>query len=574
MGVAERQRRLRPQIAVLHRADHAGRRRLDRRRVGQPPVQVGSPGAVPPLPVQLTHPAARGPVAAPGDPTARVRALPAPSMIGRRGEHVRVRAARVDPAQVMALAHALAAGGPRAALDPAGAAAEHRVLGGEHEDLGPELGPDRAQQLLEQRRAPWDRRPGRRPHSCTALPVSVNQPACSSALAGVFDAEVSVDLDRGGHRGVPEQPAHHLHRGARAQQPGGVGVAAPVRVEVDPGPSAQPADQVIDRGVGQRAAVLPGPEVDEHVVAVQVAVLAVQVVGVEPDQPGADRDRPGLHRLGAGPVVVDPRHHRDRALGRGPVLVAQPQRLPDPHPGVVQHREQQPVPQPVAGVEDRLHLGGGQDPRVLARHLQPDHPPRGGLGLADVVQERAPRRPAPPGRLPAGQQLAQVDAVAGGVLVERADRRQLPVHRRRAAVRRHRGQHRDPPVPGRRGQPQPGHELADVLQPDLAPVQPAAGEEHEPVLQIMGVGLDRVRRAVDVGEEREVALDRLDRHPVRAEHRPRSMPRTGQHHLSNEHRTSRDTACWTAGDNHVHQAEPGTSRARQRRRGHPSSGSR
>ena len=43
--------RLRPQIAVLHGADHARWRRLDRRRVGQPPVQVGPSGAVPPLPV-------------------------------------------------------------------------------------------------------------------------------------------------------------------------------------------------------------------------------------------------------------------------------------------------------------------------------------------------------------------------------------------------------------------------------------------------------------------------------------------------------------------------------------------
>ena len=347
-----------------------------------------------------------------------------------------------------------------------------------------------------------------------------------------------------------------------------------MRVEVDPGPPAQPLDQVIDRGVGQRVAARFAPQVDEHVVAVQLAVLAVQVVGVEPDQPGAGRDRPWLHGLGAGAVVVDPRHHRDRALRRGPVLVSQPECLPDPHPGVAEQREQQPVPQPVAPVQDRLHLGSGQDPWVLARHLQPDHPPRGGLGLADVVQERAPRRPAPPGRLPARQELTEIDTVAGGVLVERADRGQLPVHRRRPAVRHHRRQHRHPPVPGRRGQPQPGHELAGVLQPDLPPVQPAAGEEHEPVLQIMGIGLDRVRGPVDIGEERQVALNRFDRHPVRTEHRPRPMPRTGQHHLRNEHRTSRDSTCWTAGDNHVHQAEPGTQSARQGRRGHPANDSR
>jgi hypothetical protein len=178
MGVTEPQRRLRPQIAVRHRADHAGRRCLDRRRVGQPPVQVGAPGAVPPLPVQLTHPAACGAVAAPGHLTLRVRALPAPPVIGGRGEHLRVGVALVNPAQMMARTHALAASGPRAAPDAAGAAAEHRVLGGEHQHLGAELGPDRAQQQLQQRRTPCGRRPGRRPHSRTAL--AVNQPACSN----------------------------------------------------------------------------------------------------------------------------------------------------------------------------------------------------------------------------------------------------------------------------------------------------------------------------------------------------------------------------------------------------------
>ncbi len=35
----------------------------------------------------------------------------------------------------------------------------------------------------------------------------------------------------------------------------------------------------------------------------------------------------------------------------------------------------------------------------------------------------------PPGWLPGRQQLTQVDTVAGGVLVEGADRRGLPVHR-------------------------------------------------------------------------------------------------------------------------------------------------
>jgi hypothetical protein len=33
------------------------------------------------------------------------------------------------------------------------------------------------------------------------------------------------------------------------------------------------------------------PHVDEHLVAIQIAVLVVQIVGIQPDQLGADRDR-------------------------------------------------------------------------------------------------------------------------------------------------------------------------------------------------------------------------------------------------------------------------------------------
>lgn len=45
------------------------------------------------------------------------------------------------------------AGGPSAARDPAGATTEHRIISGEDEHIGAELGPDRAQQSLQQPRA-------------------------------------------------------------------------------------------------------------------------------------------------------------------------------------------------------------------------------------------------------------------------------------------------------------------------------------------------------------------------------------------------------------------------------------
>ncbi len=129
--------------------------------------------------MELTQPAARGPEAAAEDPAFHVRALPAPPGIGARGELGQVGPARADPPQVMALTEAVPASGPQTRLDPAGATAEHRVLGGKHEHVGAELGSDRAQEPLQHPRM-RARRPSRcrRAHSVTVL--WVNQPACSS----------------------------------------------------------------------------------------------------------------------------------------------------------------------------------------------------------------------------------------------------------------------------------------------------------------------------------------------------------------------------------------------------------
>jgi hypothetical protein len=167
--------------------------------------------------------------------------------------------------------------------------------------------------------------------------------------------------------------------------------------------------------------------------------------------------------------------------------------LADSTATLVQNSEQQAIPQVVAGVQDRLGLPDGKDPGMLARRREPDRPARLRLAFADVVQERPPRCPPATGRLPGGQQLAEVHAVPGGMLVERAHGRELPVHRGLDAVVLHRRQHGHPPVPALRRQPQPRHELTDVLQPDLSPVQAPAGEEREPVLQVVRVRLDRVR---------------------------------------------------------------------------------
>jgi hypothetical protein len=61
---------------------------------------------------------------------------------------------------------------------------------------------------------------------------------------------------------------------------------------------------------------------------------------------------------------------------------------------------------------------------------------------------------------------------------------------------------------------QPRHELPDVFESELAPIQATAAEEGEPVLQIMRIRLDRVRRPLDIAQMRQIPLDRRDRHIV------------------------------------------------------------
>ncbi len=95
-----------------------------------------------------------------------------------------------------------------------------------------------------------------------------------------------------------------------------------MRIEGHPAALTEPEHQVIHRRVAPRMPAWLAPQVDEHVVAVQIAVLAVHVVGVEPDQLDADRDRARFARFGTGAVVIRPRCDRHLPLWRLPVLVA------------------------------------------------------------------------------------------------------------------------------------------------------------------------------------------------------------------------------------------------------------
>ena len=71
------------------------------------------------------------------------------------------------------------------------------------------------------------------------------------------------------------------------------------------------------------------------------------------------------------------------------------------------------------------------------------------------------------------RQVLDPCAVTGLVRIERADGRELAVCRRDADMRCCGRQYSDRIRPARRAKLQPGDELADVLQPGLAPVEAA-----------------------------------------------------------------------------------------------------
>src|ERR1019366_10422381 len=100
-------------------------------------------------------------------------------------------------------------------------------------------------------------------------------------------------------------------------------------------------------------------------------------------------DRPGPG-LGTCAVRVLPRHDADLLLGSGNVLMTEAEDFTCAAACLVHQGEEEAVPQPGAGVQDRLRLGDGEDPRQLLRRLQRDRPAAIRLPLSDRAEERLP----------------------------------------------------------------------------------------------------------------------------------------------------------------------------------------
>src|SRR5664279_785828 len=170
------------------------------------------------------------------------------------------------------------------------------------------------------------------------------------------------------------------------------------------------------------------------------------------------------------------------------VLMTGAQRLTDPDPRRIQQGDQEPIPQPLASVEQALNLRRRAQPRLPFRHPHRDLPttlPR----RPDVGQERLPGptgATSVPG-LPHRPQPPHVQPMSGMELIERAHRRQLPRHRRRATLRQARteSQHRST---GAERRPQPRGPFPEHFHRWLTPTDLTLIKEQEVVPHVSRVG--------------------------------------------------------------------------------------
>ena len=229
-------------------------------------------------------------------------------------------------------------------------------------------------------------------------------------------------------------------------------------------------------------------------------------------------------------ALSGPGHDMHLALAGDEVAVPQPERLADPHPGLGQQRQQEPVPQVLARRQDRHDLPGLQGARRTPRHVQLHRPDRDRPALGHVMQERLIGTAADPA--PRDQLGGDPQAGPRMMVIEAEDPGQVPVDRRRAPgpapVRQH-------DHVARRGA-QPGHEPGHVLDACLVPARRGVLEELEPQLQADRVGAHRVGRALDRRQVGQVALGGLHHLAVIPQQRPGLPAAAGHQHPLNEHR--------------------------------------
>ena len=115
-----------------------------------------------------------------GDGAVEQRLSPAFDRVGRGNEVAEVRLAASPPAQGVPAADSVLVHGACAAVDHAHLVNEHRIVGGDDEDVGPELRTDSGDKLFEKPSPTQTPVFSLRDHSITSWPV--NHPAASRVL--------------------------------------------------------------------------------------------------------------------------------------------------------------------------------------------------------------------------------------------------------------------------------------------------------------------------------------------------------------------------------------------------------
>ena len=100
----------------------------------------------------------------------------------------------------------------------------------------------------------------------------------------VIDLQVRVGAGGGRYGRMPEEFLHDFGWHLTTQEVGGVGMTQHVNGERDTAACPQTDHQIGDIPVPPRRSGRSAPQVDEHIVAIEIAVFVDQIVGVEPDQ--------------------------------------------------------------------------------------------------------------------------------------------------------------------------------------------------------------------------------------------------------------------------------------------------
>lgn len=179
--------------------------------------------------------------------------------------------------------------------------------------------------------------------------------------------------------------------------------------------------------------------------------------------------------------------------------------MADPHPGLSEQRQQEPIPGPNRRRQHRDDLLGAERARRPLRDRQLHGTRRDRPPPSDVVQERLVG--AATNLPPRHQPRCDLHPATSVIFVEPEDRRQMPIHRRRRPSSR--ATIKNDHI--RRRRPKPRHEPSDLVDADLSPIDTDGLEELEPQLQTRRVRTLRVRRSLQRRQIRKERVRRLDR---------------------------------------------------------------